>query len=520
LFSLRITNSDSDDTLLSFHLHDLGMYVDLPSGRTPNCCLPLHLAVAVDASPEHMVEHFACRSRMLREAMDLYLKYDTFRAAWDAFSSTRHLLLLSFPRPSPDAFRDWAGSYFPGLDVDIPSIAFLAPAEIRQSHLFIISAPYSNHNELRVPLQDIGHKVFYFPPIAHHQDRAPIFLRHYPGTACGHFCILHPSTNTPAEATMILAHMLPRASWFHYIDTTATDAHPFIRLLGITSPCNDLSTLEASHLTQMNCAIDSLTPSLSQAVAHVTSLEADDSDDAIDLHVDTAGPPRSPSRPSHTGEHTSPKKAPLLGTTPPRNGLGRTPRSSQSLSTHASQLTLNSEVDLGEYVEMQCRQGESTYAARVCVRGDASTDETSESGSLSRTSRSATPSQSPSMYSTGSLHEHLVPNGADIPLCKCKRSMTFVRFTQENHCCDNGSCLRSLIRKNAYGWHCSACDVDLCSNCFPYNWTPVDSFATPTDSADSISTLHISSPCCPDQCATTPASGGVPKATASSGSPQ
>jgi hypothetical protein len=64
--------------------------------------------------------------------------------------------------------------------------------------------------------------------------------------------------------------------------------------------------------------------------------------------------------------------------------------------------------------------------------------------------------------------------------------MIFVRFTEHNHQCDNPDCSKPIV-KNIYGWHCADCDFDLCPVCFPYTWTPVDSF-------DSAATLQLHSP--------------------------
>jgi hypothetical protein len=68
--------------------------------------------------------------------------------------------------------------------------------------------------------------------------------------------------------------------------------------------------------------------------------------------------------------------------------------------------------------------------------------------------------------------------------------MIFVRFTEYNHRCDNQDCSKP-IDKNVYGWHCADCDFDLCPACFPYTWTPVDSFDSAPDSA---ATLQLHSP--------------------------
>jgi hypothetical protein len=261
------------------------------------------------------------------------------------------------------------------------------------------------------------------------------------------------------------------------------------------TPLHSLETLD--H----NCAADDL--SLDLLAPHATSQPSS---------------PVSARRRDHfvpsTPDRESPRKAAAVSTPPRSTGLERTARdptgasgifpqalppnnypgiahtSSESLSSKASQMSLQSEVDLGAYVDMHCGRGDNAYARRVGVDGDASSDETSESGSPLLSSRSATQSHTPSMYSTGSLHEHLVPRDADVPLCKCRRRMGFFRFCEENHVCDNTGC-DVTIEKNTYGWHCADCSMDLCSTCFPHSWTPIDSFAS--SAADSAGTMQLDS---------------------------
>jgi hypothetical protein len=217
--------------------------------------------------------------------------------------------------------------------------------------------------------------------------------------------------------------------------------------------------------------------------------------------------PRSPS----PGNNSSPRKAPSLGSTPPRTSLGRTPRSSarghsspqsptsplhdddsQAPTPNPSQSSINSETDIGALVDMHCGRKDNRFSATIGVRGYASSDETSISGSLYPSSQSATTSQTPSIYSTGSFHPAPIPSNAGRPLCKCRRPMQFGCFTQDNHSCDGPEC-GTHIQAGAYGWHCEVCSFDFCTACHSPDFAYCSSHTQSTLDS-SLSTMQLSSP--------------------------
>jgi hypothetical protein len=151
----------------------------------------------------------------------------------------------------------------------------------------------------------------------------------------------------------------------------------------------------------------------------------------------------------------------------------------------------DSETDLGAAVEMHCGRTDSRYAARVGVRGYASSDETSISGTLPPSSQSASPSQTPSLFSTGSFHPAPTPTNAGRPLCTCHRLMQFGQFTQDNHTCDGPDC-SIPIPAMAVGWHCEVCGFDLCINCYPPDFS-ISQYGSQHTLGDSLSTLQLNS---------------------------
>jgi hypothetical protein len=234
--------------------------------------------------------------------------------------------------------------------------------------------------------------------------------------------------------------------------------------------------------------------SINDSLATLQQLDAADKDAA---KVDILSAPSSPTRTRSDSPHEwSPVKAALY-TTPPRSavGLARTARDPSGLASaltsplSESSLTIDSETDLGLLVEKTAGRHDHHYAARLGVRGACSSDETSESGSFRSSGlASGSTSQTPSIYSTGSFHPHLIPNGADQPRCTSRHAMQFGRFTQGNHCCDNCS---ANIARSSFGWHCEVCSFDYCSGCFAHTWEPIPSEASTIQ--DSLSTLQLSS---------------------------
>jgi hypothetical protein len=138
---------------------------------------------------------------------------------------------------------------------------------------------------------------------------------------------------------------------------------------------------------------------------------------------------------------------------------------------------------------MSCRRRESLYASRIGVRGQVSSDETSESGSL-YTSSGVDSSQTPSIVSSGSFHIHLTPNDFQLPLCDNGHDMPFGQFHEDNHTCDVEGCASSgIIAREQFGFHCAHCNTDVCVRCWPIDWTPESSQlslnTTPTSSQSS-----------------------------------
>jgi hypothetical protein len=232
---------------------------------------------------------------------------------------------------------------------------------------------------------------------------------------------------------------------------------------------------------------------------------------ALGPHPRCHSPSRSHSRSPSPSQHASPRKAPSLGHSPPRASLGRTPRSTASeptsphspssllhdshspSSNNVTQQTpsINSETDLGALVQKTCGRNDSRFAATIGVRGYASSDETSISGSLYTSSQSATTSQTPSLYSTGSFHPAPIPSHAERPRCKCNRTMQFGCFTEDNHACDAPDCSKH-ISAGAFGWHCEVCSFDFCIQCCRPDF-PFTQNTSQHTLDDSLSTMQLNS---------------------------
>ena len=145
--------------------------------------------------------------------------------------------------------------------------------------------------------------------------------------------------------------------------------------------------------------------------------------------------------------------------------------------------SITSSTNLGDLVFPL--NSESRFHFQIGVRGDASSDTTSLSGSYDQ-SAIASPSTSvqPSILSTGSFHPHAADTSHPtyrLPQCSnpmCA-SMTFGCFHQDNHACD--ICFRTILFAE-YGYHCPHCDRDYCVTCHPIHWTPISSI--PSTQAD------------------------------------
>ena len=350
----------------------------------------------------------------------------------------------------------------------------------------------------------------FFLPSDDSAGAPPLFLLH----RSTHFTVLKPQDLESSWA--YYRHLIsntPDRALLRHIPTLVQDiTMPTIAsAIGVACRCSDPDSLGVSfslllRSLQERHSLDRPSPS----PAHLQHIDLHEDADGASLDLLAIQETKAPSPTSgrqrdapSSPDRESPRKSAGVSSPSQAHGLGRTARdptgaarrtlfsqalsliqpnpplpTSESLSTKTSQMSLTSEVDMGSYVDKECGRNDNAFASRIRVYGGASSDETSESGSLLPSSRSASLSQAPSMFSTGSLHEHLVPRDAEVPGCtKCRRHMGFFRFIEENHSCDSESCGKTIAR-NAYGWHCADCDVDLCAGCWPYTWSPVDSFAS------------------------------------------
>ena len=432
---------------------------------------------------------------------------------WEAWSNRDGFIHLSTAAAFGARGHSWAANYAIGQLFDTRYMLTLTPLEVRNVPVVIFEDD-SHLTDVAISLTATHMPHCVFPPSNPDLRVAPLFMLH----RGNHYTHLRSGSDADGWSyyNAILQHM-PHEAVQRYIPSIVQDVTlPMIpHILGITSTRSDVDSLRNAHSTLLKTLKErygtELPPSLQQLDQQSEVIDGDD--EVVDL-TSTHPSPRRTERDRGSPDHTSPTKAAAISTPPRNHGLERTPRNPTglspptsptehspvnsggplpppSLSTQASQLSLHSDVDMGAYVDMHCGKHESIYAGRVGVRDAASSDETSETGSLPPSSRSASLSQTPSMYSTGSLHEHQIPRGADTPQCTCRRAMIFVRFTQQNHACDNTGCSKPIAR-NAYGWHCADCDVDVCSICFPHSWTPEDSFTSSVP--DSSSTLALESP--------------------------
>jgi hypothetical protein len=507
--------SDGDLSLLvtfSFLLEDYGQYITSDNDPQPagNACMLLCLAAALELSPTLLLQYFNARCNMLQADLKLYAKDPDLQHDWELFCSERPHLLSSFPAPDLDSISPgWAGWWKLGRIFDVAHLNLLAPLDIRTTPILIIRDE-SARNELVLSLEASGNHIIYFPPVQQTTSQ-PVFLR----LRGGHFTLLRP-VNTSCNFLDAILPSLPTPCFFHHIATDATTLPPIARLIGISGPIGSLENITAAHdLSHLNM-IYSSSRTFSQSMACTSTHKHNNNPQIVDLVTPTlcsvTSPRRTPPRRSPSPNHlSSPRKAPSLGGSPPRTTLGRTPRSSisghstpqspsspsrdnnlaQSDLSSSQSSAINSETDLGALVTKTCGRNDNRFAARIGVRGYASSDETSISGSLYPSSQSASTSQTPSIFSTGSFHPTPIPSSADRPLCKCRRPMQFGQFTQDNHQCDSTDCA-SHIPADSFGWHCEFCSFDFCISC----QTPNFSFGQDLSQStldDSLSTMHLAS---------------------------
>ena len=147
-----------------------------------------------------------------------------------------------------------------------------------------------------------------------------------------------------------------------------------------------------------------------------------------------------------------------------------------SINSQTDTNSVTSSTNLGDLVFPQ--NSESRFRLQVGVRGNASSDTSSLSGSYDQSAiGSPSTSAQPSITSTGSFHPHATDTSHPtwrLPQCTnpiCA-SMVFGCFHQDNHSCD--ICFR-LITVFEYGYHCPHCDRDYCITCHPIHWVPTSS---------------------------------------------
>jgi hypothetical protein len=179
----------------------------------------------------------------------------------------------------------------------------------------------------------------------------------------------------------------------------------------------------------------------------------------------------------------------------------QTQKSRDTLShPDSSSATPSSSVDLGNLVTDQTPANESRYQLQLGVRGHASSDTTSASGSYlsSGVGSQLSSSFARSLDSTGSFHPHFMDTVTypifNPPSCTNRicDSMTFGCFHEDNHSCDFTAC-RCQIEHGEFGWHCPHCDRDYCITCRPVPWDPVSSIPS-TQNPGTQELLHNDNP--------------------------
>jgi hypothetical protein len=470
----------------SFIRHDYGQYVTLPDGsKHGNCCAALCLSEATSLTPAQLVEFFCMRAKMIADIDAVFQQRPSAADPWHEYvdcDGRRHLA---------EAFtfgldQHWAANYTAGQLFDCFYLLALTPTEVRNTPIVIISDD-SAFTKITIKDSLIDNCVLLFPPACPTAKNPPLFLLH----RSNHFTVLKAPNPLDNERYFDTLKQLinPLAIRTHLPTNLIYIASPpTLRIICYNSSATDYLTLMSEHSlllrtiqeqfsldrpslpTQANTNNSSPLGTLSQPII----IMDDDNQEGLDLvNMQRASSPAPPSlRSPSPSPNSSPAKSPSIGTTPPRdNGLGRTARTAilhqqplsptaspnlqlQSLSSQTSQISLQSQIsnvsdiDLSEYVSKQGRKH------------------------LEDESRFAAPIQTPSLYSTGSIHQHLVPSGFDIPLCPNRHPLQFVRYCNNNHECDNADCHDRVIPNNSFGWRCSFCDVDYCTTCMPITWQP------------------------------------------------
>ena len=418
IYSLHL-QSDADlgrRTSFSFHLEDYGQYMPHPDTKQPvgNACMILCLSACLQISPGLILSYFLSRCRMLLLDLELYAKYSELQREWESACSECPHLLSSFPPPLLDsASCEWAGGWRLGQIFEASHLNLLAPLEARESPILVIQ-DNSAFNQLTLDTCTLGNHVVYLPPVRNSNARPPIILRN----KGNHFTVLRASDQNVNNENVLraLLPLLQPVQLHHYIDEARFAQCSVASLLNVFKPVAETDDLHAAHsLLHLNL-LQRFSRTQSQTLAHLheqsSALQLLDASaeeaDTVDILLFPLSPPRN-RRDAPDGQ--SPTKAAALSTPPrPSLGLERTARNPAGLSSASasprseSSLAIDSETDLGQLVEMTGGRSDNRFAARICVRGDISSDETSISGSF-RSSGLATgsTSEAPSIFSTGSF---------------------------------------------------------------------------------------------------------------------
>jgi hypothetical protein len=498
----------------------------------------LCLAAALCIPPLLLTEYFCARRDMLRSDALLYQDHDCIRSQWRNFiqrEGSPNYLHATYSFPPTEDNTSWAGAYDLGTPMDPPHLLLLAPSELRRSPTFILNLDGAETETIgvRLPKKQLQSLVMYFPPDATQGEQTtPIFL----SLSRGHCKLLSPQH--PLKTAADLLSTLPPSCYLPYICHTIYNSQvsDFIALLGLSTPCALLPSLTDQHSTIYSMILESailldsetntghtapqplapllpkaniLSSPVSQLTSHASSLQLGDTQELLSQAsadadaVDLLHPSNSPkaSRPESPNSTASPTKTACAATSPQRLGLSvRTAQ--RMLDMHppaqpsSSSPSITSSTDLGDLVYQTARKGESKYAARIGVRGDVSSDETSESGSLPMDT-SIESSQTPSIVSTGSFHLHCTPNTFHPPLCANNHTMSFGQFHEANHTCDVADCMKPIPAWD-YGFHCEQCSMDVCTSCWPINWAPESSQPSDISSQFSLPSVSQAPPCSGD----------------------
>jgi hypothetical protein len=488
---------------LSFHLEDYGQYMPHPDTKQPigNACLILCLSACLNISPSLILSYFMSRRCMLLLDLEIYAKHSELQHEWESACSKLPHLLSSFPPPllNPESC-EWAGGWHLGQPFETSHLNLLAPLEIRECPIVVIQ-DNSAFNQLTLDMSTLGNHIIYLPPVHNSNSCSPIFLRN----KGNHFTVLRLAGQNANndDALHALLPLLQPSQFHYYINEACFAQRSIASSLNVYRPAADTDDLHVAHsllhLNLSHCFARAQSQTLAHPHEHSSALQLFDASVEEMNPLDILSLPLSPPRNRRDlPDGQSPTKAAALST-PPRlsSGLDRTARNPAGLSSTSasprseSSLAIDSETDLGHLVEMTGGRSDSRFAARVGVRGDISSDETSISGSF-RSSGLATgsTSETPSIFSTGSFHPHPIPNGATRPPCAARHPMQFGNFSQPNHRCDNPSCNTDIVQ-GSFGWHCEVCSFDYCSNCFPYTWEAI--LSQESTLQDSLSTLQLHS---------------------------